>query len=163
MNCSRYLLRVCLAAGIASTLSNSVAESCAVTEAPVAQFVPPAPYAPVAPKNRMYVGDAALWTELPTDGTWQHLPVNSDGFHQKIFWFSQDFSWRAEPQPSILVSGRRLDLPGKVTEILVTHAILRGQSSAMIAGVVIPSAGCWQFSGTYRGHTRQFVVKVVDK
>ena len=73
-------------------------ESCATTKAPVEPFVPPSPYPTKTDRDDFWFGTNKLWTQLRKDGTWQGLPQWADGtFRQKIFWFSEGYSWHRDP------------------------------------------------------------------
>jgi hypothetical protein len=68
---------------------------------------------------------------------------------------------RDDPQPAISVVGTRLDAPGTFTAGPGTNASADfGQ--AMLAGVEIPSPGCWQITASYGGAVLSFVVLVTD-
>jgi BioD-like phosphotransacetylase family protein len=41
-----------------------------------------------------------------------------------------------------------------------TEAILGGNRHSMLTGVILPTTGCWEISGQYRGKTLTFVISV---
>ncbi len=62
--------------------------------------------------------------------------------------------------PAITVTGTRLDAPGAFTAGNPgTNAYFDGAWS-MLVGVDVPSAGCWQITGSYRGAELRYVVLV---
>ena len=123
-------------------------------------FEPPIPYRSIS-INGFWYGTETLWVQLPLDGRWSHLPFNGGSYSQKIFWFSRDFDWRKELRPEITVKTKRLDIEGPTFTLeRATHAILSDNTAAILTGAVLPTAGCWQISGQYRGKTLTFVVSV---
>lgn len=90
-------------------------DACPLTIPPQPGFVPPKPYPPQAPPlyQAVWYGTPALWTMLgPKGEVWEGLPTDSGMLVQKTFWWSDGYSWTAEPTPSITVTGRQLDGPG---------------------------------------------------
>ena len=91
-----------------------VAPECwAITKAPADPFVPPSPCRTKDTRRLLsWFGANKLWTQLRKDGTWQGLPKWADGaFRQKIFWFSEGYSWRRDPQPRLELTGQPVDSP----------------------------------------------------
>ena len=133
---------------------------CPTTLPPSPAFQPPGPYQTMLIDGFWY-GTEALWLHLPLDGRWSHLPSNDKSYGQKIFWFSRDYDWHKESRPSIVVKSRRLDVLDGPTFTLEggTNAIL-GNKQAMLTGAILPTTGCWEISGQYRGKTLTFVVSV---
>jgi hypothetical protein len=87
------------------------------------------------------------------------LPHNPEGYTQKIFWWSEGYSWTEEPDPELSVTGRRLDGPAPALIVSrATNAFAADIQSAMLVGVDFPTLGCWEISGRYRGHELSFVV-----
>jgi hypothetical protein len=105
-----------------------------------------------------------LWTEGSKSGVWEwepHEPWNGD-LTVKISWGSVDFYWQKEPRPNLKITGRRLD--GEAPPLLVapmTHIMgpNAGHGSIM-SGVYVPTPGCWEITGEYRGEKLSFVVWV---
>lgn len=132
---------------------------CAVTR-PDPPFVPPSPYraGPPALYESDWYGSPELWTMLDPDGeTWT---VGG----QKTFWWS--IAWAgaaADPEPAIRVRAERLDRPGRVASEPGTNAIREDVGEAMLVGLEIPSAGCWEITATYRDASLSYVVQVVDR
>lgn len=128
--------------------------------APSANFAPATP-----PGDRAWYGTDHLWTMLQQTGEiWTGLPHDEHGFGQKVFWWSVDWpgSMR-DPQPALTIDGMRLDAAGSFT--VPPPATNAGEPSigeAMLQGVEVPDAGCWQITGTYRGTSLSFVAWVGD-
>ena len=109
-------------------------------------------------------GDKSLWTLSPMTGTWKGLRSygpSAKGFRQKVFWWREGYDWRAEPKPSLIVTGRRLDDDSPSFAVAnATNAFGGDIGSAMLVGVDIPSHGCWEITGHYGGRTLSFVISV---
>jgi len=136
--------------------------TCPVTKPPDPAFVAPPPYSPAAPyAGEFWYGTEALWTLLHTDGAWRGLPHNPDGYTQKVFWWRAGYSWTAEPEPQLSVTGRRLDAPAPPLHVSkATNAFAQDIQSAMLVGVDLPTLGCWEITGRYKGRELSFVVWV---
>ena len=138
---------------------------CAVTR-PAPPFVPPRPYLSAPPDLYAsdWFGSSGLWTMLDRDGeVWAQgdLPHDADGFSQKTFWWSAAWTPGAEPEPAITVAGTRLDGAGTFEVSGGTNASA-DFGTAMLVGVVFPTAGCWQVTGRYRDATLSYVVSITD-
>lgn len=147
-----------------SSTPASVAQgaTCSVTRAPDPPFVPPPPYSPSSPfAGEFWYGTQALWTLLRADGTWQGLPLNPGGYTQKVFWWRKGYSWTAEPEPQLFVTGRRLDAPAPpLIASKATNAFAHDIQSAMLVGVDVPTLGCWLITGRYGERELSFTVWV---
>jgi len=78
----------------------------------------------------------------------------------KVFWGSVDFDYRRKEDYDFKVTGRRLD--GEAPPLWVdrvTNALFVPHA-AMLTGVYVPSPGCWEITGDYRGEKLSFVVWV---
>ena len=134
--------------------------SCSVTVQSTPAFFAPPPYPQHAPGSSFWHGSERLWTMVDADGTWHGLPRNPDGFRQKVFWWSPGFDGRVEPRPKLSVVGRRLDGPetfvhaGPATN--AHHDDFGGWT--ILTGIDVPTAGCWELTGTYRENSLSFVV-----
>jgi|SRR5687768_10057733 len=135
--------------------------SCSVTVQSTPAFFAPPPYPQSAPGSRSFWhGSETFWTILVEGGTWQSLPRNPNGYRQKVFWWSPGFDGRREARPKLSVVGRRLDGPesfvhaGPATN--AHHVDFGGW--AILAGIDVPTAGCWELTGTYRDQSLTFVV-----
>lgn len=141
--------------------------SCPVTTPPAHPFTPSAWYKPG--DDSFWLGSEKLWTEGHKSGVWdweRHEPW-AGNLTVKISWGSVDYDWRKEPRPKLTLTGRRLD--GEAPPLLLapmTHILLGGQSGpnvgrgAMLSGVYVPTPGCWEITGDYRGEKLSFVVWV---
>lgn len=136
--------------------------NCPITLPGSTSFEAPAPFSPTAPfENEFWFGNENLWTALPRDGRWSGLPLNPDGYTQKIFWWSTLFSIEDEPQPDLVVFGKRLD--GEAPALIASKATNASASdigSAMLVGVDFPTAGCWEITGQYKKTELAFVIWV---
>ena len=107
-----------------------------------------------------WYGSTLLWTMLTSDRVWAALPHSDEGYSQKVFWWSLDYSIEQEPVPTLVVTVRQLD-DGAAT--LITSKATNGHGDigpAMLVSVVLPTPGCWGITGSYRGSERSFVVQV---
>ena len=143
------------------TPSPGAAAACAVTRPePVFKAPKPFPVRPPAYYRSDWYGSGHLWTMLDHDGeTWQHLPTSPSGLTQKTFWWSQDWIAADEPEPAISVTGHRLDGPGGFSFGPGTNATA-DFGTAMLVGIEIPTAGCWEITARYRTATLSYVVSV---
>lgn len=135
--------------------------TCPVTKRPDPRFIPPSPFPEWPTLGEFWYGAAELWTAVPEDGEWRGLPHNEHGYTQKIFWWSKDYFWLDDPQPPLVVTGRRLDTdapPLKVSP--ATNAFADDIQSAMLVGVDFPTTGCWEITGRYQDAELSFVVWV---
>jgi len=150
-----------------STPTPAPASSLPPAECPITQPQTP----PFVPFNRkpslnsgeFWYGSDKLWTVVRSNGTWSNLPYSSSsGYTQKVFWWRQGYDVQAEPQPDLKVTGRRLDAPAPpLVASRATNAYADDIGSAMLVGVAVPSAGCWEITGQYRDAKLSFVVWVV--
>jgi hypothetical protein len=99
-----------------------------------------------------------LWTALPESGSWGQLARG-----EKFFWWSADYAVRDELVPNLTVTGRRLDgeAPGFETSE-ATNVSHKSFGIAMLVGVELPTPGCWELTGTYRGESLSLVVLVPE-
>jgi len=142
-----------------------------VTQPPDPPFTPPEPYgAPL--EGEFWLGSPALWTSLPADGAWCDLPLHDlasgqtgsqAGYTQKLAWWREGYDWQAEPEPDLTVTGRRLD--GEAPPLMAskaTNAYAADIGSAMLVGVDVPTAGCWEITGRYGEQELSFVIQVIN-
>jgi len=143
-------------------------------------FTPPSPYPTEQSEGSFWFGTENLWTILPMDGTWRGLPIwnsaeiaesssargyepTDSAFRNKLFWWHEGFDWRTEDVP-LKVTGRRLDAPAPP---LITEHANNGWTNDshhpfMVAGIFIPTLGCWQITGDYKGERLTYVVLVTQ-
>ncbi len=154
---SRFFSHAPTKAEIEATLGGSAEFACPVTRGPV--FTPPSPFTR-AHRGAMYFGTEALWTAVEPE--WSALPHSKEGYRQKIAWWSMGYDWTREPQPALTITGRRLDAPA--TPLLQddrangSHSDVTG--SFIMTGVNVPTEGCWEITGHYKGQDLKFVVLV---
>jgi hypothetical protein len=137
--------------------------SCPVTKPSKPPFQPPAPY---PSDGLVWVGSPKLWTDIPKDGTWQGLPhytPEDSRFRQKLFWWSKGYDWRDENPPVLTITGKRLDGPSAPlsTDPHANAGWTNDRDHAfMVAGIFIPTLGCWKITGHYKGEELSYVVWV---
>jgi hypothetical protein len=163
----------------AAPQTEPVPASCSVTRRPAKVFVPPSPYQrETSEASCFWLGTEKLWTEVCEPMIWHWTP-HQPGHEQEIqpltaktFWFRVGYDWRSEPQPKLTITGRRID--GAAPPLMVmtwprrnatpaqaTNAIMdRSGRGAMVTGVYVPVAGCWEITGDYEGDKLSFVVWV---
>ena len=138
--------------------------SCPTTVHPKPEFVPPSiPFlSPSAAfPNEFWFGSEHLWTAIPNDAIWYSLPHNPEGYTQKIFWWSDRFSLKDEPEPELIVSGQRLDTKAPSLNVSrATNAYGGDIGESMLTGVDFPTLGCWKITGQYKGSELSFIVWV---
>jgi hypothetical protein len=142
-------------------------ESCATTKAPVEPFVPPSPYPTKTDRDDFWFGTNKLWTQLRKDGTWQGLPQWADGtFRQKIFWFSEGYSWHRAPQPRLEITGQHLDVPAsaplKLLDVASNGWTNAAEHPFIVSATNLPTLGCWKITGHYEDGELSFVVWVTE-
>jgi hypothetical protein len=133
------------------------ASSCAATVAPAVPFAEPSP----SSASRFWYGSEALAVLLLRGGTWRGMGAD-DNYREKLFWWREGYSGVTEPDPELIVSGRRLDgeaLPAIVSRATNAHHADFG-GWAMLVTVEFPASGCWEVTGQYKGHIESFVVDV---
>lgn len=142
--------------------SLAAAVSCPITKAPQPPFVPPDPYRSTPSGGGFWYGTPALWTQLDARGTWDALPYQRGTYTQKVFWWRNGYDWKTDTSPTLLVSGVRIDAPAPPLLVSsATNAFASDIGSAMLVGVEIPAAGCWEITGRYKAAALSFVVRVV--
>jgi len=144
-----------------------VPSSCPITRPSSPPFVPPIPY-PSTPNYgaQFWYGSPALWTAQPLGGAWDGLPHRADGYFQKVFWWTPDYPAELARDPAhygfppFTVTGRWLD--GDAPPLAADRATnaTDGNGTSILVGVTFPTAGCWQVTGTYEGHSLSFVIWV---
>ena len=140
--------------------------SCPVTTPPAAPFTPPGERKLRANDSVFLIGTEKLWIALSKAGVWYwapHAPAHENEVQpltEKLFWMSVDFNWRKEYPPRIEVTGRRLDGDAPPLLKLRPTNALGKPYSAMLVGVYVPTPGCWEITGEYKGQKLSFVVWV---
>jgi len=111
-------------------------------------------------EGRFWYGTSSLWTNLPDDGIWQGLPRDSNGYVQKAVFWREGWSALDEPNPALIVSGRRLDAPAPAFEFSdATHG-WDETGNFMLMGISIPAKGCWVITAEYQEVQLPFVVLI---
>jgi hypothetical protein len=156
----RYLLAVIAVLLLMPAFTSA---QCLTTLPPNPQFVPPKPYPQDAPSGAFWFGTESLWTSLSADGEWGGLH-NDKGYRQKVFFWVKGYDARKEPKPKLIITGRRLDGDSPSVAVADTNNAFEGTSSnlppAMVTTFEIPTAGCWELTAHYRGHTLMFITSV---
>ena len=143
-----------------------VPESCPVTQSSPQAFWPPTPYPSQHGSDGFWFGSERLWVQLPTNGTWSHLPhyrPSETAFRQKIQWWRKGYDWHADMPSKLVVTGKRLD---STAPPLVSQSNASGMGTRMdglafiMSGLDIPTIGCWQITGDYNGDKLTFVIWV---
>lgn len=173
MTVLRLVLLISLVASTAMGQQNSSQQalvppaSCPVTVSPAEPFIPPAPYEHSGNGKSFLLGTEKLWTALLKSGVvWGWAPREPGHEHEvqpltaKIFWGSVDFNYRKEYPPKIKVTGKRLDGDAPPLLTLTPTNAFPGPTAAMLVGVYVPTSGCWEITGDYKGQKVSFVVWV---
>jgi len=172
MTVLRLVLLISLVALTAMCQQNSPRQalvppaSCPVTTAPAHPFTPPAWYDPT--DDDFWLGSEKLWTEGSKSGVWEWEPHKPGHEHEaqpltvKISWGSVDYYWRKEPRPNLTITGRRLDgeAPPLLLMPMTNIAGPNARHGFMLSGVYVPTPGCWEITGDYKGQKLSFVVWV---
>ena len=141
--------------------------SCPVTIPPAVPFTPPRPYPDELGEDSFWLGTEKLWIDRPKSGIWEgwkpHEPGREQGVQPltaKTFWWSVDYDPHREGNPDLKVTGRRLD--GEAPPLLANEATnaFPSPATAMLVGVYVPTSGCWEITGAYKGQKLSFVVWV---
>lgn len=159
-----------LAASIQAAVSRSPnpSDSCPVTKPPLMAFNPPSPYPAELPASSFWFGTENLWTNLPMNGTWKGFPHSrptDSALRNKLFWWHDGYDWRTENPPNLTVTGKRLDAtaPPLATDEHTNAGWTDDQNHAfMVAGIFVPTLGCWQITGDYKGNRLTFIVLVTE-
>jgi hypothetical protein len=153
------VVALALASAHPSAFAQTAPEDCAVTLPEAGAFVPPDPYSPEAPSpGRFWYGTDGLWTMPAADGVWRGI-ASQEGIGDKVFWWSSEWDWRTDHKPALTVTARRLDANApSMTISSATNAHAKGIHHAMLVGLTIPTAGCWEVTGEFKGHTLSYVV-----
>lgn len=107
-------------------------------------------------------GNGFLSTTLPEDGV-RAMQLEPDGtLFDKLGWVPKK-GWGGD----LTVRGERLDGPGEARVLRVNwdHVYVNGRKGrgSWATPVVLPSEGCWRFTGRVRDIALSYVVKVVAR
>jgi hypothetical protein len=165
-----------LAASIQAAVGQSPnpSDSCPVTKSPLMAFIPPSPYPTEVSADSFWFGTEKLWTNLLMDGAWKGLPVwtaaeqaeenasyrtTGPAFRNKLFWWHEGYDWRTDDP--LTVTGKRLDAPAPPLYGRANNGWTNDSHHPfMVAGIFLPTLGCWQITGDYKGDKLTFVVFV---
>lgn len=117
-------------------------------------FVPPAPYPTHISSDTFWYGSEALWTNVPIDGVWHLNNLAQRGtYANKLIFWHRGFDWRKEREPKFTFTARRLDVEAQpLVQSGAIPVFVTGATSAMMIGMSLPSAGCWELTADYHGH-----------
>ncbi len=105
-----------------------------------------------------WFGTDKLWTNLP--GYWtDSWPTDRGYLQNKIVWFSSEFPGLEEPHPTLTITGRRLDGPSAPLIFNDANGAF-GKSAFITSSVTLPTRGCWEITGHYKGQDLTFVVQI---
>ena len=137
--------------------------SCPVTVPPVDPFTPLGPYE--LSEKSFWLGTDKLWTSLLKSGEVWYWAPHAPGHEQEVqpltvktFWLSKDFNYREEYPPELKVTGRRLDGDAPPLLTLTPTNAFPGPTAAMLVGIYVPTPGCWEITGDYKGQKLSYVV-----
>ena len=139
--------------------------ACPVTQPPAKPFIPPARYEQAGEKSFL-LGTDKLWTVLRKSGVWYwspHAPGHENEVQpltDKTWWVSKYFDYKKEYPPELKVTGRRLDGAAPPLLTLQSTNAFPGPAAAMLSGVYVPTWGCWEITGEYKGERVSYVVWV---
>ena len=171
MTVLRIAILISLVAIVAMGQQNSPEQSparpasCPVNAPPMVPFTPPALYK--KSENSFWLGTEKLFIILPKSGiVWGWAPRPPGHEHEvqpltaKTFWASVDFDYKEEYPPKLKVTGKRLDGDAPPLLTLTPTNAFPGPAAAMLVGVYVPTPGCWEITGDYKGEKVSFVVWV---
>jgi hypothetical protein len=109
-----------------------------------------------------WFGNEAFAAQLPAGGVW---PTTAPGhvIAVKLIWRSAGF--KPGMESSLAVTVKRLNEDQATAVVLGnTNAYAEDFGGwAMMTGIDLPSAGCWEITGRYRGEELRFVVETVQR
>ena len=147
-----------------AVFQDNVPRGCPTTRPPTRSFVPPAPYSDKTIPGVFWFGTKKLWTQLPTDGMWRHLPHDGSvekPFRQKIFWWREGYDVPSEPQPMLTVTGKRLDSSASpIFADRANNGWVQRDQPFIVSAIDIPTLGCWEITGHYKDEALSFVISV---
>ena len=114
------------------------------------------------PDAGSWYGSESLAVVLSNDGTWSTTSPTAR-IAVKLFVWSLGFEPGMEHELSVTIDSLS-GLPNDAIVKDVTNAgVGTDGSSAMLAGIDFPSAGCWNIHLDYRGQSLSFVVETVAR
>lgn len=101
-----------------------------------------------------WYGNSALWVGVPMHGV---LPaMHPYGTPWASEWGTK-FVWWPLSQGTLTIAARRLDGPSAGFHSQISDPGHIGKSRFIPSGLIWPAPGCWQVTGTVRGHSLTFV------
>jgi len=136
-----------------------VPDTCPVTRPADSSFVPPPPH-PAKTPGRFWLGTDALWTSLDEGGIWKGIS-SATGTRNKFWWWRKGWRWDDDlgaRGPGLVVAGHRID--GEAPPARASPATNGSLSTgwAMLVMLELPTWGCWEIVGSYRGEYVSMVV-----
>jgi hypothetical protein len=158
----RRLVFCCLFAAVVVLTCPIVSSAeCLTTLPPYPAFVPPAPF--FTTSTDVWYGTDSLWTQLWVNSTW-HLENNvgkGKFYRAKLGFGRKEYDRLTVPLPKLIVAAKKLDSEAPL--VFGKHASVwsvGNNTLAMTALIDIPTIGCWEITGQYRGQAVSFVVSV---
>jgi hypothetical protein len=150
---------------VAFALPAFSADSCPVTKAPARAFVPPAPYNSNPLSGGFLLGSESLWTFVPTYGLGDPSRPEGPPYALKLVYWHPGLNWHHTDETNDLtVVARRLDAPS-APSVFTHRASMVGHLSAeasaevaMMIGLDLPSAGCWEIAADFKGEHLNYVI-----
>lgn len=146
--------------------TDEVPTACPITRPPIHPFVQPVSRSEWLHPGEFWFGTRKLWTVLRVDGIWKGLPhytPDDPTFRQKLFWWRHGDNPRDEPQPTLTVTGRRLDGPAPPLLVdPISNYWPQPDQTFKVVGINIPTLGCWQLTGQYGDARVTYVVWVTE-
>jgi hypothetical protein len=147
---------------------NDVPQSCPVTKPSAHPSVPPAPYPNDIGPDSFWFGTSKLWAFVHKDGIWKGLPhyrPTDTAYRNKLFWWREGYDGMHDPQPKLKVTGERLDAaapPLQSDEQANAGWKDDSKHPFIVAGIDIPTLGCWKITGSFRDEQLSYVVWVTQ-
>ncbi|MDJ0657596.1 MAG: hypothetical protein QNJ40_25785 [Xanthomonadales bacterium] len=111
-----------------------------------------APNARLKP-GQLWHGNNRLAIPISANGWWQETAVSN-----MMFWFSDNLDGESEQEPELNLSVRRMDAEGPAAETSRTYAAIKQPGSwSIFVEVKLPTEGCWEVVGEYKGEVTRFV------
>jgi uncharacterized protein (TIGR03435 family) len=128
-------------------------ETSAALQTKASSNATPPPCNVTIPNGRGSYGNGKLWTTLPADGILDVVPDE----HGRL---SEKFVWDRTVHGHLSVSGRRLDGPGNFQTGPLGELSPGRDTGLLVEGLVFPSEGCWQVTGSAGDAELAFVMYV---
>ncbi len=127
-------------------------------------FVPPASYSATSLDGGFWYGTDSLWTHLWVNSTWNlERNVGEGRFYRTKLQYWQKvraYDRRTGAQPELIVTAKRLDSEAPLVSAELANVSFDNGTLAMMTAINIPTIGCWEITGRYKGQALSFVVSV---